>query len=224
MKSGRFNAWCVGTCLVVALGPTWAAAQTTTATTPIATAPSGTTNTVGQPGQSSTQSTLTQPPTGSNIRVPLIPTATVEPISYGIPTERFGTTLKYPKGIFGKTLYTATTTTAGGGGAGAAANQKVGFTTYGTPRSSVYSTVLADDLPLVVHKTDDLFVKVKAVIDRSSYLPSKGNIQISMEGTTVQLQGQVGSEKERRTAEGMVRMTPGVRVVENQLQVVELKK
>ncbi|MFO0845119.1 MAG: BON domain-containing protein [Gemmataceae bacterium] len=59
---------------------------------------------------------------------------------------------------------------------------------------------------------------LEAVVARSERLPSAGNIRVTTEGETVVLRGRVTSERERRLAEAMIRLTPGVREVRNELQ------
>ena len=137
---------------------------------------------------------------------------------------------KYAKGppttqtvTFGTGIYTPTTSTSGSQTATTATQQAHGFTTYGTVRNPAYATVLSDDIPLVVHTAPALQSTVRAVIDRSTYIKSKGTVGVTVTGNTVELSGVVGSDRERRTIEGMVRMTPGVRDVQNLLQVAAPK-
>ena len=46
-----------------------------------------------------------------------------------------------------------------------------------------------------------------------------GGIAIEVEGGTVVLKGQVSDDDQRRLVEGMMRLTPGVRDVRNELKV-----
>jgi hypothetical protein len=57
------------------------------------------------------------------------------------------------------------------------------------------------------------------VINQSSALPSKGGIRISVVGPAVVLQGVVSDDHERRLAEGLVRLTPGINEVVNELRL-----
>jgi hypothetical protein len=59
---------------------------------------------------------------------------------------------------------------------------------------------------------------LQAVISRSSRLPSRDSIRVTTEGGRVVLRGQVRDEREKRLAESIVRLTPGVREVRNELQ------
>jgi len=58
---------------------------------------------------------------------------------------------------------------------------------------------------------------LQQIIGVSSRLPSRGNIQVVMDGPTVVLRGKVQDDHERRLAEAMVRLSPGVRQVRNEL-------
>jgi osmotically-inducible protein OsmY len=54
----------------------------------------------------------------------------------------------------------------------------------------------------------------------SSYLKKIRNLDLSVDSGAVTLRGEVGTARERRLVEGMVRLTPGVREVRNELTVV----
>jgi len=55
------------------------------------------------------------------------------------------------------------------------------------------------------------------MLSSSTRLVSGGRIQVMTEGERVVLRGSVATERERRIAEAMIRMTPGVREVTNEL-------
>jgi hypothetical protein len=151
----------------------------------------------------------------------------VSPYSLGLPTNYstlFGAQNVInqsggPKGSY-TYLYTApSTATTSTSTTATTAN---GFTTYGTVRSPVYATVLSDNIPVPVHTTSEIRTKVQSIIERSSMLKNKGNIQVTMDGNTVVLSGQVPA-REIQLVEGMVRLTPGVSEVRNQLQPIAPK-
>jgi hypothetical protein len=146
----------------------------------------------------------------------------IDPLSVGLPSKYMTKVGGAPSGTFGQPIYKSTTS-AGAKGAATTTTQNLGFNTHGNIRAAAYNTVLTDDVPLVVHASGEVLGKVQGLIDRSTWAPSKANIRVSMDGNTVQLQGQVATDKERRIVEGMVRMTPGVVDVVNQLQVSEKK-
>jgi osmotically-inducible protein OsmY len=53
----------------------------------------------------------------------------------------------------------------------------------------------------------------------SDRLPSHGNIRVEVDGPTVVLRGTVSDDHERRQAEALARLTPGVRDLRNELSV-----
>ncbi len=59
---------------------------------------------------------------------------------------------------------------------------------------------------------------VSEMLARSSRIQSASNIQISLDQGVLVLSGIVGTEKERRVIEAMVRMTPGVRDLRNDVR------
>lgn len=126
-------------------------------------------------------------------------------------------------GAFGKYIYVANPSTSTGG-ASTTTNQAVGFSTFGQPRAPAYATAFAETFPVVRPQMSQVQADARDAIARSSMLKNKGSIQVAMNGGTVLLSGAVGSETERVTAEGMVRMTPGVGDVQNNLTVDPSRK
>lgn len=131
---------------------------------------------------------------------------------------------------FGQPTYaTVTTTTAGGftggqgrgglTGLGGAGSESTGFSTVGIRRAPAYFTTLAPDLPVIFAAPPVLLGELRATLEITDAIRSKNGIQIVMEGNTVVLRGRVENDRERRLAEGMVRLTPGVREVRNELVV-----
>jgi hypothetical protein len=64
---------------------------------------------------------------------------------------------------------------------------------------------------------DELRTDLLRTIAQSSDLPSRNGISVQMDGDAVVLQGQVSTNEERRVVESLMRLTPGVRVVRNEL-------
>jgi hypothetical protein len=62
-------------------------------------------------------------------------------------------------------------------------------------------------------------VRVQKVLVASSSLPSAGSFALTMEGSVLVMKGQVASESEKRLAEAMLHLEPGVYEVRNELQV-----
>lgn len=146
-------------------------------------------------------------------------------------TSARGTTLVRPFPValsFGQPLYgTASVTTSptlgstalGSTGLGGSStlNRNLGASSAGMRRAPGYITQPVFDMParptMAAVRTD-----LQGIISRSSRLPSRGNIQVLSEGDTIVLRGQVRDERERRLAEGVLRLSPGVYQVRNELQ------
>ncbi len=60
--------------------------------------------------------------------------------------------------------------------------------------------------------------EVRTVLDRSTVLSNPRGITVESDGAMVVLKGTVKDEDEARLVEGMIRLTPGVRDVKNELQ------
>jgi hypothetical protein len=105
-------------------------------------------------------------------------------------------------------------TIGGNSGAGVTA-----FSTFGTYRAPPYVTTLGDTVPLVSHAATDMERKLEGILLNSSALQKVRNLDVSVNSEGVVLRGQVNTAKERRLAESMVRLTPGVRVVRNELTI-----
>lgn len=65
--------------------------------------------------------------------------------------------------------------------------------------------------------TSQMKEAVQAVLSRSSSLPK--DLTVSMDGPTVVLQGKVAEASQRRLAETLIKLTPGIGPVRNELQV-----
>ena len=139
------------------------------------------------------------------------------------------------KGTFGVAAYKATTatitvnngikaTTSGaGGGAGTTSTTANGFNTIGVRRTPQYMTIVANSMLPPPAPAGQLQASLKATLSQSSQLPSGKNLNVAVESfnnqPVVVLQGTVATEEERRLAENLLRLTPGVRLVKNNIQV-----
>jgi hypothetical protein len=125
-------------------------------------------------------------------------------------------------GAFGQPLYslqTATTTTTPTGATASTQSQGSGFSTAGMSRAPAYVTTLSPDFGATSPSGGQLRQQLLAVLDRSSALRGQGTINVIVKGSDVTLKGRVNKELLRGLAEGLVRMTPGVSDVHNELQV-----
>ncbi len=102
----------------------------------------------------------------------------------------------------------------GGGQAGGAAAQ-FGGQIVPLPRNIAYSAVLRFPAPAVAPA--QRLADVQAVLARSSMMSNPAGVTVVQDGTAFVLRGAVASGDEARLAEGMVRLTPGVRDVRNEL-------
>jgi hypothetical protein len=132
---------------------------------------------------------------------------------------------------FGAPLYgTALTTSTGAGGrsigaAGAATGTTGKMGGYppamgaATPLSKapVYSIVVG--FPTRPPAPAQVQSNLAGVLARSSTLGNDRRIAIATDGETVVLRGTVGNEHDKRLAEAMARLTPGVHDVRNELQI-----
>jgi hypothetical protein len=126
------------------------------------------------------------------------------------------------QGAFGTPLYTATATTTsslapagtarvGGGFAGAP-----GAGTIVPTQSPTYTVML--DFDYSPSSPGQVEQGVKQVLANSGTLASS-NIQVSMEGQVAVLRGAAANEHDRRLAENLLRLTPGVNGVRNEIKI-----
>jgi hypothetical protein len=123
-------------------------------------------------------------------------------------------------GSFGQPTLGTTTTTSyrrGGSVSSSTSASSTGLSTVGQVRSPAFMTVLGFTPPRPA--AVQLQSTAAQVLARSSSLPSAGNIQVGTEGETVVLRGTVADDRERRLAENLLRLTPGIRQIRNELVV-----
>jgi hypothetical protein len=133
---------------------------------------------------------------------------------FGGTTGQFGGTT----GQFGGR--TGTTGQFGGrtgqlGGLGGT-NQQQGNAVIPLPRPVSYTMTVR--MPVPQMNTPQVQADLRGMIDRSSMIANPRGIALSMDGNTVVLRGTVKDQEEAQTVEGMVRLTPGVRTVKNELK------
>ena len=107
---------------------------------------------------------------------------------------------------------TNTTQTAGGG----MQNNMNNSTTTGR-RFPRYSSSVR--FPVHTPNATQLHGHARAAIANATTLPSYQNIQVTLDGNTIVLRGRVTDDDERRLAENVLRLTPGIRDIRNELSV-----
>lgn len=66
-----------------------------------------------------------------------------------------------------------------------------------------------------------LMTDLRGIIDRTPMLANPAGVQLQVDGSTVVLRGVVQDEEEARLVEGLVRLTPGVGAIKNELSFVQ---
>lgn len=145
---------------------------------------------------------------------------------------RAGATVDQAPGGFGAPLYTNTGAAGGGrtttgatgqggragGGFGTNSSQDPGGVLVPLPRQISYSSQIQFKSPPIVQGA--LFTDIRGTLDRSTFLSNPRGVDVTVaEGNVVVLRGQAADPDEARAIEGMVRLTPGVRDVRNELTV-----
>ena len=83
------------------------------------------------------------------------------------------------------------------------------------PRQIAYQAVLRFQPPAPAPA--QVQADIRGMLDRSNMLVTQQGVQVIADGSTVVLRGAVRDEEEARTIEGMVRLTPGVHLVKNEM-------
>lgn len=142
------------------------------------------------------------------------------PLAIGLSSG--GTTAK-STATFGRPLYNVTSTSGSGTTSLSTTTTNGngnGFSTFGMPRAPAYITALGEGLEVPTPPPTKRQADLQRVLERSSSLAAAKNIQVMVVENLVVLRGTVGTEKERRLAENLIRLTPGVQDVLNQVTVV----
>lgn len=139
------------------------------------------------------------------------------PLSLGFKS---GGTPTFAQPLYPTTTTTTTTrTTARVGTGNTTANTAIGFNTFGQLRDLPYAPQLGPDIPLVNPQITRLEIEARTVVKNSSRLPSRDRIAVAVEDGVVVLRGQVGTPRERQLAEDMLRLSPGIRAIRNELTI-----
>ncbi|QDU18913.1 BON domain-containing protein [Urbifossiella limnaea] len=109
----------------------------------------------------------------------------------------------------------ATTTTGGRAGSGGTFSTDPGGQLVQLPRQIAYTAQLKFAVPQV--PAPRLQADLRGMIDRAGLALPAGSVQVQVDGNAVVLRGTVRDGDEARVVEGMVRLTPGVGRVTNEL-------
>jgi hypothetical protein len=134
-------------------------------------------------------------------------------VTFGAPLYGTALTTSTSAGSLGRSGATATTGASGKMGGYPPANGLA----IPVSKAPVYSIVIG--FPTRAPAPAQLQINLSQVLARSTAMGVDRNIAISTDGPAVVLRGTVGSEHDRRLAEAMARLTPGVHDVRNELQI-----
>ena len=132
------------------------------------------------------------------------------------------TTSNNPGGL-GTPLFTVTSGTGSGtgtarGGSSTAINDSGGVMVP-LPRNIAYPAQIKFARQPI--NTDRLQADLRGTISRSSSLSNPAGVQVQVVGNNVTVRGTVRNAEEARLVEGLIRLTPGVGVIQNELAVTE---
>jgi hypothetical protein len=186
----------------------------------------GSTTSPGSGGGRGGAGSVSNPVNQSNVLYPYFAT--------GFSTSFNSSSLTRTMGSFGQPLYKISTPTASAqqvatasvGGRGNSSlnslnssNADYGAVTQLTTRRPAVAAMLDDTFPVNVPSGGLLQTELRDILDRSTSLTSQPSISISVEGRLVTLRGVVPNDNERRLAESLLRLTPGVGMIKNELTV-----
>lgn len=111
-----------------------------------------------------------------------------------------------------------------GSGMGGNATSFAGMSNSGTSRVAAYLTEPIFDVPQRQAQAQGIVspraqAEIQEVLSRSPRFQGDNAITVSNDGPAVVLRGKVANAREKRIAESMARLTPGVRQVVNELEV-----
>lgn len=136
--------------------------------------------------------------------------------SSGLTAGRSGTTGLGTTGLTGRTGTTGLTGRTSGGTTGFGTTGQSNGTIVPLPRQIAYTATMRMPIPAV--QAEPMRAELRGVLDRSSMIANPKGIEVLTNGPVVVLRGRVKDEDEAKTAEGIVRLTPGVKDVQNELK------
>lgn len=107
-------------------------------------------------------------------------------------------------------------TTAGNSFGSSSLSGQSNNTIVALPRQISYTATMRMPIPVV--QAQPMHTELRGVLDRSSMIANPKGIEILTNGPVVVLRGKVKDKDEAETAEGVIRLTPGVKEVQNELK------
>lgn len=204
-------------------GGTLGTATLPTQTTASPTQPTTTSNTSGIPSSAATSAQITAPSANANGNTNTgIAASNAFRGYYGNPYYQ-GIKLTNQPGGFGTALFPATTTGTRGGAQGARGSSGSVITDQGgilvpLPRQIAYSSQIQFKMP-AGNPLPQLQLDLRGSIDRvpTTMLANPAGVKVEVDGRSVVLRGSVRDEEESHLVEGLVRLTPGVAAIKNEL-------
>jgi len=143
---------------------------------------------------------------------------------------RVGSTVESAPGGFGTPTYPATAAGRTGGTGAVSVGGRTGGATGGsstatsftpsTPNTAIRVRYTAGlKFPTRAVAGNELQGQLREVLDRSGSLSAAGKVEVVVEDRVVILRGSAADDDERKLIEGMLRMTPGVREIRNELRI-----
>jgi hypothetical protein len=142
----------------------------------------------------------------------------------GLASPQLGQALRFGTPVYSTTNTTGMSTGMGGSASMGMTNRGAFASSIGIRRSlpfMVDTGLGSGPAPANVPLTGPLQARpdLQAVLERSSRLSSRDTIQVGMVGPVVVLRGTVLNEHDRRLAEGLIRLSPGVHEIRNELAI-----
>lgn len=124
-------------------------------------------------------------------------------------------------GLTGSTLGGFTGGRGGQGSFGSFSGGRGGFGSMMGQTQAMARYTITANMPNVAMVPTRVTSDIQTSLTKSTRLSSSRGIQVLSQGPSVVLRGTVPSEQDRRLAENLARLTPGVRDVVNELEIVE---
>jgi hypothetical protein len=140
------------------------------------------------------------------------------PLSAGVSTTGAAGGRSFGQPLFNVQTTSATTTSLGT--AGVSSNLSAANNMSSSARIGAYNVAFTPGpQPILAPSAFQPLPELQGVVTRSSALSKDSKVQVGSDGTAVVLRGTVANEHDRQLAEMLVRLSPGVHTVKNELIV-----